>query len=314
LGSRHLQALARLTLPCEIDVIDPSPSSLELARQRFKETPPNEFVREVRYHTAICALPRTLDYVVVATTSDVRLEVLESLLKCTNVTSMLLEKVLFQRLDEYTLAKNLLEIHKVRTWVNSIMRAFPIYSEIREFFVSEPLRYFQVRGGNWGLGCNSIHYLDILGMLTDAVPVSISTSDLDGVLIPSKRKNFLEYTGMLRGKYTGGVDFEITSIAGSSARLLLTLRSEHRTCIIDEASGETVFSNAVDGSRWVCKKFIMPFLSEFSTRIAEQILTQGTCDLSTFEQSMLYHLPLIKALGAHAAACNGTPPDFCPIT
>jgi hypothetical protein len=316
LGSRHLQALSRLTLPCEIYVIDPSNSSLEIARQRFNETPLNAFIREVHYHTVTDVLPRTLDYVIVATTADVRLGVLESLLKGSKVTSMLLEKVLFQRLDEYTIAKNLLETYQIRTWVNCVYRTYPICSEIREFFSSEPLRYMQVRGGDWGLGCNSIHYLDILSMLTDALPVSFFTSDLDSMLVPSRRKNFQEFTGMLRGKYAGGVDFEITSVAGSSARLLLTLRSEHRTCIIDETSGGAVFfnSNVGSGGTWECKKFKIPLLSELGATIATQILTHGTCALPTYEQSMGYHLPLIKALGAHAAACNGTPPDFCPIT
>ena len=44
LGSRHLQGLAKLQLPCQVHVVDPSPKSLEVARQRFAETPPSPHV------------------------------------------------------------------------------------------------------------------------------------------------------------------------------------------------------------------------------------------------------------------------------
>jgi len=314
LGSRHLQALARLSLPCQIDVVDPSPQSLEIARQRFDEMPPNAAIREVRYHSTIDALPRSLDYVIVATTANVRLRVIEALLNHASITSILLEKVLFQRADEYALALQLLESHRVRAWVNCVNRVFPIYAEISKFFATESLRYFQVRGGDWGLGCNSIHYLDILGMLTNALPELISTLDLDRTLVSSKRKNYQEFTGVLRGKYAGGIEFEIASFAASSARLQLIFRSENRTCVFDERSGAAAFFKSEDDCGWECKKFKMPYLSETGTMVATQILSEGTCALPTFEQSTAYHLPLIRALGTHAAACNGTSSDICPIT
>lgn len=314
LGSRHLQALARLPLPCQINVVDPSTKSLQIARQRFDDMPANTAIGEVQYHSTIDALPRMLDYVIVATTADVRLRVIETLLKHSSVTSMLLEKVLFQRADEYALARQLLETNRVRTWVNCVNRVFPIYAEIREFFATDSLRYFQVRGGDWGLGCNSIHYLDILGMLTNALPELISTSDLDRTLAPSKRKNYQEFTGILRGKYSGGIEFEIASLAASSDRLQLMFRSESRACVFDEISGAAAFFKTEDEGAWECKNFKIPYLSETGTTIATQILSQQTCALPTFEQSTAYHLPLIRALGTHAAACNGTSSDVCPIT
>ena len=101
LGSRHLQALARLTTECEITVIDPSLESLAVAKQRFEEMPVNKAVCVVGYGTSVDELPVELDYVVVATGADVRLKVLQSLLARSTVRYMLLEKVLFQRLGDY---------------------------------------------------------------------------------------------------------------------------------------------------------------------------------------------------------------------
>jgi hypothetical protein len=313
LGGRHLQGLARLSLPCEIDVVDPSPVSLDSARKRFSEIPPNSSINSVNYHSSIETLPSTLDYAVIATTAEVRLSALQTLLAGRKVRSVLLEKILFQYQGDYPVAEALLASHKVQAWVNCSRRVFPIYDVVRNFFAEEPLKYFQVMGGGWGLGCNSIHFIDLLGRLTGQKPIEISTADLDNVLVPSKRKNFMEFTGSLRGQF-GDTRFEITSFAKSSARLLLTIRSESRTCVIDETAGHAFFFDSKQQTPLDRQTFEVPFTSHLSTAIATQILTEGSSKLATFKQSMDYHLPLLAALGAHASLTQGTPANFCPVT
>ena len=314
LGSRHLQALARLTLPCRISVVDPSPGSLDTARERFAQMPENPAIRGVSYHPSIGELPGELDYVIVATTADVRLRVLDALFAQSRVKSLLLEKVLFQRLDEYQAAQALIEGHGAKAWVNCLNRVYPVYAEIRQFFAGETLRYFQVRGGQWGLGCNGIHYLDILGFLTGAAPETISTEGADRALIPSKRANFKEFTGVLRGRYTQGTEFEIASLAGSADRLQLTFRSDSRSCVFDELTGAAAFFDAEQGGAWVNREFRMPYLSELGTDVATAILSGTSCGLTTFGESLTFHLPFIEAMGAHAAACGQGSSDSCPIT
>ena len=314
LGSRHLQGLARLGLQSEIHVVDPSPDSLKLAAQRFGEMPANASVGAVRYHARIDALPRELEYAIIATSSDVRLAVLEGLLAHSSVRYLMLEKVLFQRVADYARAGEILANHQVRAWVNCPRRTFRIYIQAREFFPAGSLRYFQVRGGDWGLGCNCIHYFDTLGMLTGLVPAEISTEALDKELIPSKRRGFMEFTGTLRGRFGADAEFEITSIPQSSSRTLVTLRSERRACVIDEIAGCAFFLDEDDGGAWRRTEFHVPFVSEQGAIFASGILTDGTCPLPSFEDSVGYHLPIIKALGAHAARYHGGAPEFCPIT
>lgn len=314
LGSRHLQALARLALPCWISVVDLSAASLQVARERFAQMPANPAINGVDYYAAISQLPGQLDYVIVATTADVRLRVIESLLAQSQVKALLLEKVLFQRLSEYQVAKDLIKRSGVQAWVNCLNRVYPVYTEIRQFFAGETLRYFQVRGGQWGLGCNGIHYLDILGFMTGAAPECISTDGVDGAMIPSKRENFKEFTGVLRGSYSQGAQFEIVSLADTTDRLQLTFRSDNRSCVFDELTGAAAFFDAEKGGGWVNKEFRMPYLSEVGTEVATEILTQGSCGLTSFEESLTYHLPFIQAMGAHAAVCGQVNSDSCPIT
>jgi Predicted dehydrogenases and related proteins len=314
LGSRHLQGLARLALPCEIDVIDPSPAALALARSRVEEMPANPAIRHIRFHDTLDALPSTLDYAIVATAADVRLAVVRGLLERSSVRKIVLEKVLFQKLEEYEEARTLLADASVACWVNCTRRAFPIYAQIREFFAGEPIRYLQVRGGGWGLGCNGVHFLDLLAMITGDVPDRLSASDLDRTLIPSKRAGFFEFTGTLRGRYSQGAEVELVCPAGSAERLLLTFRSERRVCIVDEVAGCAFFLSTEGDGGWERREFRLPFTSEIVTALSGTILTHGESLLPTFEESMACHLPFIDTLGRHAAAFLGTSPTFCPIT
>lgn len=311
LGSRHLQGLVRLGSLCEIHVVDPSAASLDVARQRAAEVP--EAGRHaLHFHQRIEMLPDSLDHAVIATAADVRLAVLESLLWGRTVHNLLLEKVLFQRLADYDAAAALLQRAGSRAWVNCPRRAYPIYETLRGFFADDPLQHVDVRGGAWGLGCNSIHFIDLVALLTGGTPHALSTQLLDAELIDSKRAGFKEFTGTLLGR-CGDAGFSLTALRGSQAPLLLTLRGGSRSCIVDESAGRAFLCDPRDGG-WRSLDFKAPLLSEIVTSVTQRILQEGTSALTPYAQSADYHMPLLQALGAHASRQLSAPDDICPIT
>lgn len=314
LGSRHLQGLSQLPVDCEIDVIDPSSASLEIARQRFEEMPSNKAVHCVRYHSEITSLPKQLDYVVISTSADVRLICLERLLQNSKVKLLLLEKVLFQRIEDYAKADELIRHHGVKAWVNCPRGAYPIYSEISEFFHGEKLIYAQAIGGDWGLGCNGIHFIDLFRAISGQQLQSLNTECLDKKVISSKRKGFIEFTGALRGIYSGGMNVEMTSLQGSLARLLITLRSENRTCIVDETAGVGFFLDTINAAQWERKDFRAPYLSELITSLVGEMLQTETSPLPTFKESAKYHLTFIKSMANFASKFHDGNENICLIT
>lgn len=311
LGSRHLQGLVRLLEPCEIHVVDPSADALELSRQRVNEVRAST-AHSLHYHQNIEALPEILDHAIIATAADVRLAVMQKLLLGRVVRNLLLEKVLFQRLSDYKSASELIQHSGSRTWVNCTRRAFPIYDTLRSFFSKDPLQHVDVRGGNWGLGCNSIHFIDIIAYLSGGEPHSISTALLDRDLIESKRAGFKEFTGTLLGG-CGDATFSITSQRDSQAPLLLTLRGRIRSCIVDESAGRAFMCDPLDGG-WNMMEFKTPLLSELVTAVTQRILEQGNSELTPYAHSAAYHLSILEALGEHVARNLGGPYDQLPIT
>ena len=252
LGSRHLQGILRLDATCEIHVVDPSIPSLEIARQRASEVPEHTRHR-LFFHQTIDALPDFLNYAIVATTADVRLPVLRVLLQNRTVSNLLLEKVLFQRKEDYAAAGEILEEAGTQAWVNCPRRAFPIYKTLQAFFDDDILRHMDVRGGEWGLGCNAIHFIDLIALMTGGNPEQISTQFLYPYLIDSKRKGFKEFIGTLSGN-CGTASFSLTAMPDISAPLLITFRGRLKSCIVDESAGRA-FLHDINGGGWRTLEF-----------------------------------------------------------
>ena len=101
LGSRHLQALAKVSFPVKIEVVDPFAESLEIARARFDEMPSNSNIYGINFYSSISELSKKIDLAIIATTADIRAEIIHALIEHCDVKNLVLEKVLFQQPDEY---------------------------------------------------------------------------------------------------------------------------------------------------------------------------------------------------------------------
>ena len=143
---------------------------------------------------------------------------------------------------------------------------------------------------------------------------SLDTECLDKKVISSKRKGFIEFTGTLRGVYSSGMNVEIASLHGSLARLFITLRSENRTCIVDETAGVGFFLDALNGAQWERKDFRAPYLSELITSLVGEMLQMKTSPLPTFEESAKYHLTFIKSMANFASKFHIGNENTCLIT
>ncbi|MGQ0523503.1 MAG: Gfo/Idh/MocA family oxidoreductase, partial [Betaproteobacteria bacterium] len=120
LGSRHLQGLALLDRPARVTVVDPVEASLATAKERFAQVKQGKV--EAVFTQKFEDLPEVLDGAVVATGADRRREAIERLLARSRVRVALLEKVLFQRIDDYGAVGALLEKSGTRAWVNCSQR------------------------------------------------------------------------------------------------------------------------------------------------------------------------------------------------
>ena len=308
LGSRHLQGLARSSLDLRIDVVDVSPDALALARSRFAEVAADPAAAS--YHLELPA-GRAYDAAIVATPSGPRAAAVEKLLAACEVGGLILEKVLFPRLEDYDRIGALLEAKRVPAWVNCPRRLYPLY---RELFpdLAGPVRIV-LQGGMWGLGCNSIHIVDLASWLCGEEEFHWDASGLDPLLHPSAREGYLEFSGALNIASAGGSSVHLYAKAGSTAPTTMHILGEKVTLIINEGLGHAVISRKAQDCPPQHLTFRLPFQSEMSFQPVEAILAAGTCGLPGYAASAKLHVGMIRAFLGHLRRL-GHDDGICPVT
>lgn len=314
LGSRHLQGLAKIELPCNLEVVDPVADSLKVAEERFLQIPANNNIKSIQYFDSISKMSNKQDLVVIATTANVRSDVIFSLTQFSQVQNLILEKVVFQSEKEFEDAEKLFHRHNTAAWVNCVRRVSPAYQGIKKYFVDNPIDKVKVTGGEWWcMGSNSLHFIDCIAYLGNGVEYSLDGSGLDQVVKESKRPGFAEFTGTLTGKFTNGIDFELVCDADSDLAVKVEISSENYDICVCETDKKYCVTNKQSGETQEFP-FAVPFQSDLTNLTAREILVQGKCDLPTFQDSYKLHLPLLCVFNEHIAKIKGEIPEKCPIT
>lgn len=294
IGSRHLQALKSVSVPIRIQVYDPSEQSLETAKERYESLSASGTGHVVEYTTTMERISPELEIAICATGSGVRRAVLEQLLAKVKVKYLILEKLLFQRKQDYEEAAELFRRSGTQVWVNCTMRAVPFYRDlIRE--IKPPFQY-RVTGGQYGLVTNAIHYLDHMAYLAGSDRYRLDTSMLDPRLEESKRPGYKELNGTLTAVFENGSFGIVTCYSDHHAPIQIEIYSSGRRFIFRESEGK-VWSSAEEGGwKWQESDAVVPYQSQLTTSMVERLLNTGDVPLVRYEESANIHLHLLEPL------------------
>ncbi len=312
IGSRHLQALRSVKEPLRITVIDPSESSLETAKVRFEQAAPASHHHEILFTTAIPEVLGNIDIAIVATRSDMRRKAVETLLQKCSIRYMLLEKLLFNRLEDFEAVGTLLEKHSVKAWVNCTMRVIPFYREMRQDAPLKPIVY-QVGSGETGLVTSIVHFLDHMAYLTGTLKYMPDVSLVNPKPIESKRAGFLELIGTIQAVFSDGSVGIFTRHPSGTEPSLISITNEDVAYIVRETEEKTWVSKKTDGWEWHEEISPVPLQSVMTTWLVEEILSTGTCPLVSYQDSAKIHVPILEALRKFLNE-HGNSYDYYPFT
>lgn len=314
LGSRHLQGLKKISTAVSIDVVDPNTESLSIAKERYEQVENNPFIKEIRFLSSIEELNDNIDLCIIATSSNIRAFITQELVSKKNVKAIIFEKILFQKVADYEAILNLIREKKIKAWVNCPRRIFPDYIEIKKLITPNEKLTFFLTGGNWGLTCNGIHFIDLLAFLNNNNDFTFDSSDIDDNFQMSKRLGFVEFTGTIKGKQSNGSEIIINALNGSNAPHIITITGENAIIIIDETNGELRIALSKNDWKWENKKLNIMFQSQLTGFTAEEILTKGNCGLTTFDESVKIHVSYISSILEFYNKSQKALTDTCPIT
>ncbi len=303
LGSRHLQALASSKEALSVHAVDPSETSLEVARERCAQVTPGHLDFSVRYSASIADVDSPVDVAIVATTSGVRLRVMRELVEHTSVANLVLEKFLFSKEQEYEEASAIVRQLSGNAWVNCPRRQYPVYEKLREEFGVDSNIDVTVSGPNWGMACNSIHFVDLVSHLTGSPLKTCSFDEAGARAIASKREGFQEFLGTLRGEMDSGSTFSLTATDSDEA-LQVALRSTETELTIHEGARQYTRRDTGTGETST-HEFPIFYQSQLTQLVVADIASRGACALPTYAESAALHRVLLATFQSLNTTLNG---------
>lgn len=314
LGSRHLQSCLKLPQKLSISVLDSSKESIELSKTRADEIE-NKVEHSVKFYSCIDDINvKEFDFMINATGSAPRYKLLKDCLERFSVKYAILEKVLFQKLEDYVNAEALLLDSKTSAYVNCPLRSYPFYKDLKQTFINEDLPvHLKYRGGEWiGLGCNSIHYIDLVAYLSGETLFNINCDNVDSEIIKSRREGYIEFTGEIEGTFSSNSNVSINSIKDSEETSIIEIVNGDIKVIIDELTG--AYEIIQNGESIKRSTYEIMYQSNLTHLIIEQLLESRTCDLTPFNDSSYMHQMFISQLLQHMNKQSVDDVSTLPIT
>lgn len=314
LGSRHLQGLMKCRLPVRVEVVEPDEQNSITALERARQIEGSGNIEGVTFKKSIDEISiREPELIIVATNADVRAEVITKLTGKVKISNLILEKVVYQSIEVFEKQLSLLGTDAVKTWVNCPRRIYPFYRTLKNELPGGEKISLTVSGSSWGLGCNSLHFIDLFCFLTGNSDCRPGYTLLDPEILESKRKGFVEFTGRMGFSNSSG-QLHLASYDFPGIPVLIEVACAGRRWIIDEIQGNVVYFSEIKNVKPEISNTRFPFQSDLTNLLTEEILTTGNCGLTGLKESYYQHSLLLPLLNDHLFAIRGVRPENCPIT
>lgn len=305
LGSRHLQGVKTSKFELDIWVYDLCDESLKVAEERYNQVVSDNktahFVKSLEF------VPTDLDVVIVASSSKPRATIVSAILSSHHVKYLILEKFLFPKLSDYTTIEALLKEKGVETWVNCPRRMWDGYAYIQTLIdKSKPVEYIY-EGGEWGMCCNTIHFIDIFMSLNGENSFEVNLNELEQEIVDSKRPGYVEIHGTEIFTTSKGSVLKLISDSSFEGVSKSVIKNCDTTIEYCEGKGEIIVNGEFI-------QFPVHYQSGLSGILIDELLETGMCRLATYEESSSYHVAYLSKIAPFINKIKGWTSESCPIT
>ena len=307
IGRFHLLSILRSKKNFNITILDNAKNSLNEADIIYKENSNNSNLKLVKN---ISLIDQNYDLAIVAVSSDIRLKIFKELVKHTKIKYYVLEKFLFQKTLEYYEAKEIIKDNKLKVWVNCWRRSFNIYKQVKKNLKKNEKINMTITGNEWGLACNSIHFIDLFCWMNNYKSIILKNDDLKNEIKDSKRKGFVEFYGTLIGiKNENSIYMHCKE--SNKKSLVIELKTNNKRIEINELKG-TLKITLRNKKKLI--KFDSPRVSDLTYPIINDILNFKKCLLPTYNESAKLHLIILNSMIDKAQKIKKNKINYLKIT
>ncbi|WP_037353039.1 Gfo/Idh/MocA family oxidoreductase [Selenomonas sp. FC4001] len=308
LGKRHLQSIVNSKLEMVIYCYDINKHVLDSFEWENKYN--NKTLIMI---TSFEELPKVVDFAIFAMTANGRREMFDRLIEHCTVKKILFEKVLFQKVEDYEYVGRKLKELSIKAWVNCARRQMECYQELKKELEYAKEMRVTISGGEWGLACNTIHQIDLIEFLSGSSETKVDSIELLPIITDSKRAGFKEVYGNISGHSGKCSFFSVTCMKDTNVPIVVTISTDVGQYIIFESKQKMMCMVKNGEYDLIEKDFVMPYQSQMTQFVMEDILLTGESRLTEYDVSSRLHLefiePLIKFFNK-----NGWENNSCPIT
>ena len=312
IGSRHLQAIAKLPFEVEVDIVEPDLESILLGKKRLDEVDYNNKTHKFSWHKNIEELEGNSELTIIATTVVGRVDLLINLAEKGH-RRFLVEKIVCQSDKEYErLMKKINEL-KVKGWVNTNRRYFESYKKLKEYFKESKNIHFSVTASNLSaLATSSIHFIDLFSYFVNDYNISLNEEFLLNEIFLNKRgNNFVEFAGTIIGSVKNGSTFSMTSLPATKLPTIINIIGNDKHIMVNETNEELIDLINPENNNF---NFKYENVSGLTNKIIQDIFENDKCDLTTLKNSQILHKEIFKIFNSHIKKITNKEMEFCPIT
>jgi hypothetical protein len=278
IGFRYFQAINRINLSIKLFIFDKN-------KQVKKKI--SDKNNKINFTNNFNQLPNKVDLVILSTTANGRVNLVNKLINKTNFKYAIIEKPLTQSKNELDKLNKIVD-NKI-VWVNTDRRGLKLYRDIKKNLDTKKKIIMRVKGNSWGICCNSLHFVDLFNYLCNHKITNIYEKK-KLKWISSKRKNFYDLDdGILKIEYNNH-DLYLESFYNkkNNINLSITIQNNYKKFYITEKKNLLYLKH---NSKTKCYKNLL--LSIKMTNIIYKILEKGKSYLPRIDKSSRLYKPLI---------------------
>lgn len=290
IGLRYVQAIDKLNLKINLYLSDKDLTNISLVKNEFKQ---KKNINLLSYSEKLS--PKNFDLLIISTTANARVNILHEYLLKIRVKKIILEKVLCQSLEQLKKIQKLKKKYKLKIWVSCNRSLWPDYIKLKKkLFTNDSNNSFslEVKGYNWGLGCNSIHYIHLANFLFGKRSNKLKNYKIRNIQYwkKSKREGFKDFHGkilIISDNKSKILLEDLIKYKGKNKKIFIYYCNNK--ILIDETKNKITFNN---------KKFRFGScdISNIFINEIKKILILKKSGLPDIEESYYVHYHFIKNL------------------
>lgn len=309
-GSRHLQAIAKMDYAVAVEIVEPSQESTKLGKQRLAGIDYNK-ESEFSWLESIDETEKP-DLTIVATTATGRADLLCRLAKM-NHSRFMVEKMVCQSDEEYERVLNAFDKQNAKGWVNTNPRCFASYQRLKNYFADSDRIHLSVTASNVSaLGTNTVHYMDLFSFFTDDYNIKLSGDFLIDEIFPNKRgSHLMEFAGTVAGNIKNGSTLTLSFLPSDNLPTVVNIVGDKKHILVDETNQKILDMVNHEDEKF---SFVYEHASTLTIKITDDILEKDSCQLTTIEDSRILHKEIFRIFNSHINKITGKQMEICPIT